>query len=145
MRTTLLGLSLALFRLTTATSSKKKNRKLKKHRPLSGGAIAGIVIGAIALVVIIALIIFFALRVRRGKRKDRLQCELDMHRNVAPPQYTPPPPGVKYRHEGVPGGGDAYQGSAPVEMMQPSEGGLDKTGHGVGTERRGALESALVK
>jgi hypothetical protein len=144
MRTALLGLSLALFRLTTATSSKKKNRKLKKHRPLSGGAIAGIVIGAIALVVIIALIILSALRVRRGKRKDRLQPELDMHRNVAPPQYTPPPAGIKYRHEGVPGEG-AYQESAPVEMMQPSEGGQDKAQHGVGPEGRGALEGALVK
>jgi hypothetical protein len=144
MRSILLGLSLALFSLATATSSKKKNRKLKKHKTLSGGAIAGIVIGAIALVVIIALIIFFALRVRKGKRKDRLQRELDMHRNVAPPQYTPPSAGVKYRHEGVPDGG-AYQESAPVEMMQPSEGGQDKAGHSVGTEGRGALEGALVK
>jgi hypothetical protein len=142
-----------------ATSSTHK--KKKKKSGLGAGAIAGIVIGALALLALLGVLLFFVLRSNKHKKAAQQNNQLqhgagpvtEIDGNVAgPPQYNV---GEKYRQAGPGVGsgnalsGGAYDGSAPAELQQPpselpgSEGTPYKAPqHVVGTEVAGVPVNA---
>jgi len=62
-----------------------------KHKKLSGGAIAGIVIGALAALILLAALIFFCLRRRR--RQEQVPPGSPVHEIDAGKRIEPVPPG----------------------------------------------------
>jgi hypothetical protein len=169
--TTLSSLSLSSSAASSTSSSSSStpisdpatstHKTKKKKSSLGAGAIAGIVIGVLALLALLGVLVFFVLRSNKHKKAAQQNNQLqhgagpvtEIDGNVAgPPQYNA---GEKYRQAGPGVGsgnalsGGAYDGSAPAELQQPpselpgSEGTPYKAPqNGVGTEVAGAPVNA---
>lgn len=78
----------ALFPNTTSTAPNlvaiRSPEKASNHSGLSGGAIAGIVIGCVAAVGILAVLLFFVLRRRKRGEKEAFFAEKDISKSPSP-------------------------------------------------------------
>lgn len=91
------------------------------HHGLSGGQIAGIVVGSVlGALLLLALLIFACLALRKRRNENDEKSAMAARRSPSPPPQRPAPPAMYTRSQGRPPGGGRVVGMTALEGISGS-------------------------